>query len=55
MNNGRTGHTSSILTNESVLVTGGYNGRGGYINSTELYNVSTGTWTITGCINNARY
>jgi hypothetical protein len=47
MNNGRYLHTASVLTNGKVLVTGGY-GYSGDLNSVELYDPSTGTWTITG-------
>ncbi|CAF3987175.1 unnamed protein product, partial [Adineta steineri] len=38
--------TASTLANGLVLVTGGQNS-GGYLNSAELYNPSTGTWTTT--------
>ncbi|CAF4244244.1 unnamed protein product, partial [Adineta steineri] len=41
----RFGHISSTLVNGSVLVAGGYNG--GYLNSAELYDPTTGTWTTT--------
>ncbi|CAF1528505.1 unnamed protein product, partial [Adineta steineri] len=46
MNIERRQHTQTILTNELVLVAGGYNGA--YLNSAELYNSSAGTWTTTG-------
>ncbi|CAF2954704.1 unnamed protein product [Rotaria sp. Silwood2] len=51
-------HTASILTNGKVLVTGGvvFNEFGYYrlFNSTEMYDPSTGLWTVTGNMNNAR-
>ena len=53
MNYGRAEHTASVLTNGKVLVAGGDNGSG-YLNSAELYDPSTGTWTTTGSMNNAR-
>jgi hypothetical protein len=54
MNYARYQHTASILTNGQVLVTGGYI-NGSYLNSAELYDPSTGYWTITGHMNTARY
>jgi len=38
-------HTASVLTNGKVLVTGGYH-RSTIENSAELYDLSTGRWTI---------
>jgi N-acetylneuraminic acid mutarotase len=55
MTNARYAHTASILTNGKVLVTGGYNNIGGYLNSAELYDPSTGNWKTTGNMTNARY
>ena len=43
---------SSVLTNGTVLVTGGMNKN--FLNSAELYDPSTGVWTITGNMNYAR-
>jgi N-acetylneuraminic acid mutarotase len=54
MNYARYRHTASILTNGQVLVAGGYNGNSYYLNSAELYNPSTGSWTSTGNMNNVR-
>ncbi|CAF3023835.1 unnamed protein product [Rotaria sp. Silwood2] len=54
MNDARGWHTASVLTNGNVLVTGGYNGDF-YLNSAELYDLSTGIWTTTGSMNNARF
>ncbi|CAF1377544.1 unnamed protein product [Adineta steineri] len=48
----RSHHTASTLTNGIVLVPGGNNTV--YLNSAELYNPLTGTWTITGDISVAR-
>jgi N-acetylneuraminic acid mutarotase len=57
MNNDRVAHTASVLTNGKVLVTGGVNSN--YfdysLNTTELYDPSTGMWTLTGSMNYARY
>ncbi|CAF5023551.1 unnamed protein product, partial [Rotaria sp. Silwood1] len=52
MTMGRVGHTASVLTNGKVLVSGGFGYDGysyrGYLNSTEIYDPKTGTWTKTG-------
>lgn len=40
----RTEHTASVLLNGKVLVAGGY-GTGPYINSAEIYDPSTGTYS----------
>jgi N-acetylneuraminic acid mutarotase len=53
MNYARQGHTASVLTNEKVLVTGGWNS-GDALNSAELYDPSTGVWTVTGNMNYTR-
>ncbi|CAF4568518.1 unnamed protein product, partial [Rotaria magnacalcarata] len=39
--------TAAILTNGKVLVAGGY-GNTDYLNTAELYDPSTGIWTMTG-------
>ena len=45
-------HTASVLTNGKVLVAGGYGvSNFSYMNSAELYDPSTGTWTATGNMN----
>ncbi|CAF4396860.1 unnamed protein product, partial [Rotaria sordida] len=41
------------LTNGKVLVAGGF-GSGGYVNSPELYDPSTGMWTNTSSMSTAR-
>ncbi|CAF4196891.1 unnamed protein product [Adineta steineri] len=53
MNVARWLHTASTLTNGSVLVTGG-RGSNGFLDSAELYNPGTGTWTTTRNINVVR-
>ncbi|CAF1261235.1 unnamed protein product [Adineta ricciae] len=54
MNVARFSHTTSILSNGKVLVTGG-NSSTVSLNSAELYEVSTGNWTMTGNMSVARY
>ena len=49
MNTAREQHTSSLLPNGSVLISGGYNTA--YPSNAELYNPTTGTWTNTGDMN----
>ncbi len=53
MNNVRSGHSASILSDGRVLVVGGSNG-GVYPNNAELYDPSRGTWNTTGRMNTAR-
>ncbi|CAF5217523.1 unnamed protein product, partial [Rotaria magnacalcarata] len=52
MNIERFYHTASVLTNGKVLVVGGVSST--YLNSSELYDPSTGTWTSTGSMNFGR-
>jgi N-acetylneuraminic acid mutarotase len=47
----RYNHTATLLQNGQVLVTGGSNGNG---TLAELYNPSTGTWTVTGSMSSTR-
>ena len=54
MNYARRWDTASVLTNGKVLVTGG-GGYGGVLNSSELYDPSTGMWNVTSNMNYARY
>ncbi|CAF1486376.1 unnamed protein product, partial [Adineta ricciae] len=53
MNVAREYHTTSLLSNGKVLLTGGSNGSV-YLNSAELYDPSTGNWTTTGNMSVAR-
>jgi WD40 repeat protein len=46
-------HTASVLTNGKVLVTGGFSDTS--LNSTELYDPSTGNWTTTGSMHHERH
>jgi N-acetylneuraminic acid mutarotase len=48
----RTSHTASVLTNGKVLVTGGETH--GVLNTAELYDPSTGTWSVTGSMKDGR-
>ena len=52
MNEPRRLHTVSQLSNWTFLVAGG-NGVG-YLNSAEVYDSTTGTWTYVGAMNKAR-
>jgi hypothetical protein len=58
MSTARAYHTATILTNGTVLVAGGFGYDeyySGYLNSTELYDASTGLWTMTGNMSAVRY
>jgi N-acetylneuraminic acid mutarotase len=56
MHTARYQHTATLLQNGEVLVAGGYNQNvtNPFLTSAELYNPSTGTWTITGSLHSAR-
>jgi N-acetylneuraminic acid mutarotase len=59
MSAGRIDHTAVLLPDGQVLVTGGYTydttgNNGTALSSAELYDPSTGTWTATGSIAQAR-
>jgi Kelch motif/Galactose oxidase, central domain len=57
LNIARDGHTATLLANGKVLVAGGsgsYDGQRPGLNSAELYDPTTGTWSVTGSLNIAR-
>jgi hypothetical protein len=55
MNNARPGHTATLLNNGQVLVTGGSpDNDEDVLASAELYDPATGTFTVTGSMNDAR-
>lgn len=53
LNTARERHTATLLANGQVLVVGGQ-GNGGDLDSAELYDPTTGNWTLTGSLNMAR-
>src|SRR5208282_2136710 len=61
LHTGRYWHTATLLNNGMVLVAGGYGSLGtnpvtyGYLSNAELYNPATGTFTLTGSLNAARF
>ncbi|MFZ1156261.1 MAG: Ig-like domain-containing protein, partial [Candidatus Sulfotelmatobacter sp.] len=58
LNTPRTGHSATLLNNGGVLIAGGWDSDGDYITSdaatSELYDLTTGTFTPTGSLNTAR-
>lgn len=50
----RVGHTATLLTNGTVLISGGYNYTNYTLASSEIYNPATGTFTATGNLHTAR-
>src|SRR5256885_13001208 len=50
----RQAHTSTLLSTGKVLVVGGLNTSGAAINSAELYDPATGTWSPTNPITGTR-
>ena len=52
LNIARGNHTATLLPNGKLLVAGGYTGA--YLASAELYDPTTGTWSVTGSLNTAR-
>src|SRR5439155_3240093 len=52
LNTARAGHTATLLPSGKVLVAGG--GNNGFLNSAELYDPATETWSVTGSLNLAR-
>jgi N-acetylneuraminic acid mutarotase len=59
LNNPRVYHTATLLPNGMVLVTGGHDGPSftpsDVLSSAELYDPASGSWTVTGSLNTARY
>lgn len=51
----RSSHTSTLLPNGKVLVTGGYNGGGYALSSAEIYDPVTDQWTSTTSMTYGRY
>ena len=55
LNMPRSGHTATLLSNGKVLVTGGEDSNNSsLLDSTELYDPTTGSWNYTGKLNMAR-
>jgi N-acetylneuraminic acid mutarotase len=57
LNTPRAAHTATLLPNGKVLAAGGYNLRDNSpnaLNSAELYDPATGTWSSTGSLNGGR-
>src|SRR5437660_4213822 len=54
LNTARSCHTATLLPNANVLVAGGFGSNGASSNSSELYDIATGTWTTTGNLITAR-
>ena len=57
LNTARHNHTATLLANGKVLVAGGMPDRLGpftYLNTAELYDPATGTWSYTGNLNTGR-
>jgi hypothetical protein len=47
--------SSTVIDDHHVLVTGGYNAATGALNSAEIWDASTGAWTVTGSMTDRRY
>ncbi len=50
----RSNHTATLLSNNKVLVAGGYDANNGYLSSAELYDPGNGKWNLTGSLPSAR-
>ena len=59
LNAARAFHTATLLPNGLVLVSGGHDGPSftpsDVLSSAELYDPASGSWTVTGSLNTARY
>jgi N-acetylneuraminic acid mutarotase len=58
LNTSRSAHKATLLQDGKVLITGGYscsNFRCSVLNSGELYDPASGTWSFTGNLNTARF
>jgi hypothetical protein len=55
MNDARSAPVAVQLENGWVLVIGGLDGNGTILNSAEIYDPRTKTWTLTGSMNDARF
>ncbi|MGA3328912.1 MAG: Ig-like domain-containing protein, partial [Terriglobia bacterium] len=57
LNTARYLHTATLLNNGMVLIAGGYDDSSNslYLTVAEIYNPSSGTFTLTGSMNKARY
>ncbi len=51
----QSGATLTLLSDGTVLASGGINNNGAAVPSAEIYNPTTGTWAATGQMNSARY
>ncbi|HEY6177790.1 MAG TPA: kelch repeat-containing protein, partial [Kofleriaceae bacterium] len=47
--------SSLVIDDHHVLVTGGFNAATGALNSAEVWDASTGVWTVTGSMTDRRY
>jgi hypothetical protein len=54
MNEHRTGHAATLLSNGQILVTGG-TGLAGIVSQSELYSPTANTWTLAAPLNLPRY
>src|SRR5690348_11823820 len=55
MNIVRAGHMATLLADGKVLIVGGSNGSPDAIDTAELYDPPTRSWTLTGRLNVARF
>src|SRR6266516_744145 len=59
LNTSRSCHTATLLQNDKVLIAGGFSSCSSFhcstLNTVELYDPASGTWSFTGNLNVARY